>query len=75
MGKRQIRIFEDDIAAKLPEIQKQELNFVLKNNLTLRGTIYKYDQTKVYFKDTIHRKHAIDKSAIAEIILDHTTSH
>ncbi|EAY28571.1 hypothetical protein [Microscilla marina] len=73
MGKRQIRIFESDIDPKLPELVQKELNLILKNNLTLRGTIYKYDESKLYLKDTIHRKHVIDKSAVAEIIIDHTT--
>lgn len=73
MGKRQIRIFEKDIEAKLQDLVQKELNLILKNDLTLRGEIYSYDQSHVYLKDTIRRKHVIEKSAIAEIIIDHTT--
>jgi len=73
MGKRQIRIFEQDIAAQLPQLADKELSLVLKNDLTLKGKIYKFDQSQVFFKDTIRRKHVIEQNTIAEIIVDHTT--
>ncbi len=75
MGKRQIRIFEQDIAAQLPQVSGKELSLVLKNDLTLKGKIYKFDGSQVFFKDTIHRKHVIEQTTIAEIILDNTTSY
>lgn len=75
MGKRQIRIFEQDIAAQLPQVSGKELSLVLKNDLTLKGKIYKFDESQVFFKDTIHRKHVIKQTTIAEIILDNTTSY
>lgn len=73
MGKRQIRIFEEEIEAKLQDLVQKELNLILKNDLTFHGEIYNYDQSHVYLQDTIRRKHVIEKSAIAEIIIDHTT--
>lgn len=75
MGKRQIRIFENEVATKLPGLTKNELTLVLKNDLTLKGKIYKFDQSQVFFRDTIRRKHVIELSTIAEIIVDHTTSY
>ena len=75
MGKRQIRIFEKDVATKLPELKKKELTLVFKNDLTLKGEIYKFDQSQVFFRDTIRRKHVIELSTIAEIIVDHTTNY
>ncbi|HAS43604.1 MAG TPA: hypothetical protein DCS93_24200 [Microscillaceae bacterium] len=75
MGKRQIRIFEQDIAAQLPQLADKELSLVLKNDLTLKGKIYKFDQSQVFFKDTIRRKHVIEQNTIAEIIVDHTTDY
>lgn len=73
MGKRQIRIFESEIEAKLPGLVQKELTLILKNDLTFRGKIYEYNQSDLLLRDTIRRKHVIAKSAIAEIIVDHTT--
>ncbi|OJJ16591.1 hypothetical protein BKI52_32260 [marine bacterium AO1-C] len=75
MGKRQIRIFEQDIATQLPQLSDKELSLVLKNDLTLKGKIYKFNQSQVFFKDTIHRKHVIEQTTIAEIIVDHVTNY
>jgi len=75
MGKRQIRIFEQDIAAQLPQLADKELSLVLKNDLTLKGKIYKFDQSQVFFKDTIRRKHVIEQNTIAEIIVDHVSNY
>jgi sRNA-binding regulator protein Hfq len=70
MGKRQIRIFEEQIIEKLPTFLQREMNLILKNGVTLHGKIETFDNTKIKFKDSIHRKHFIPLMDIEEIVLD-----
>ncbi|NJO00511.1 MAG: hypothetical protein HC880_01440 [Bacteroidia bacterium] len=46
MGKRQIRIFNQQIADKLAILLDQEINMILKNNVTLHGKIIIVDKEK-----------------------------
>jgi hypothetical protein len=75
MGKRQIRVFENELSEKMPSLLNIELNIVLKNDTTLRGKILKHQNQKIQFKDTISRLHSLKTIDIAEIILDKTTDY
>lgn len=70
MGKRQIRIFENEFSEKLSSLLNQELNLVLKNNVTLHGKILNISEQKILLKDAILRKHIIEIKQIAEIVVD-----
>jgi hypothetical protein len=75
MGKRQIRIYEFELAEKLPNLLNIELNLVLKNDMTLHGKIIRVQNQKIQFKDSILRLHWLKTLEIAEIILDKTTEY
>lgn len=70
MGKRQKRIFAEELNAHLPKILAKELNIILKNDVTLHGKIIDEQGDKLRFSDMLHKKYFLQKAEIAEIIID-----
>lgn len=70
MGKRQIRIFEEEFRQNLPTLLQIEINIILKNDITLHGKIIHQDSSKILFRDSINRTHHLLIDDITEIILD-----
>lgn len=70
MGKRQKRIFAQDLKEKMTDLLNLELNLILKNDVTLHGKIIKLENQDVTFQDFVNRKHSFKIEEIAEIILD-----
>lgn len=75
MGKRQVRLSSEHLATKLPSLLNQELNMILKNDVTLHGKILRIQSDMVIFKDSILRKHQIPFHSIAEIIIDKQSNY
>lgn len=70
MGKRQARIFAKDIPIKLLELVHKEVNILLKNGTVFHGIINNTASSAIHLTDMLGRKHIVEISLIAEIILD-----
>ncbi len=75
MGKRQIRIFSDQIPEKITSLLDVEINMILKNDVTLHGKILESQAKQILFRDSIRRKHRIKLEEIAEIIVDQPSQY
>jgi sRNA-binding regulator protein Hfq len=70
MGKRLIRIFQNQIAQQLPVLVGEELNVILKNGVTLHGRINRFDSSTLLLKDLLGRPHTIRLADVEEVVLD-----
>lgn len=75
MGKRLIRIFPPFTQEQLQSLKESEVNLVLKNNSTYHGKILKIEEVKLYFRDSIRRKHQFLLEELAEIITDKRSTY
>lgn len=75
MGKRLIRIFQNQIAQQLPGLVGEEMNVILKNGVTLHGRIYRFDSSTLFLKDLLGRPHTIRLSDMEELVLDKVASY
>lgn len=75
MGKRLIRIFQNDIPAKINTLLNVEINLVLRNNKTIHGVLKKIDKDLLTLDGVMHEKHSVKVEEITEIIYDKEASY
>lgn len=72
MGKRQLRIFQRQLASQVPALIGIDLNIILKNGITIHGKILSFEDSTLIVADAFEKKHAIKIETIEEVILDYT---
>lgn len=71
MGKRQKRIFRNDIKNHLQELLlRQTVQVVLRNKVVMNGNITRLTEEELHLKDHRFGKHTVPVSEIEEIIYD-----
>ncbi len=75
MGKRQVRLDAEQLSEKNSLVLNQEVNVILKNDVTLHGRIVKFKGTALLFRDLRAKKHWILLSHISEVIYDHRSDY
>jgi hypothetical protein len=75
MGKRLQRYFSKDIPAALPLLAGKSASLVLRNGVSMFGTVLRKEGEKLLFEDKIPRLHYIDLDYIYEIVVDSEASH
>lgn len=71
MGKRQERIFRNDIKHHMQELLvRQTVQVVLRNKVVINGAIIKLTEEEIHLKDHRFGKHKMAISEIEEIIYD-----
>ena len=71
MGKRQVRIFKEDLEKKLPELLQQPVvQVVLSTKVVLTGTLSDKGEGILQLKDFRAGKHNFTTGQVEEIIYD-----
>ena len=73
MGKRQTRIFADNIAEKAGLLTGREANLTLRNGATLHGVILTVTGHKLQLRDMRLKSHVLLLEDITEVIVDQVT--
>ena len=70
MGKRQVRIFQKDLAGKAPEIAGREVQVILSDNRVFHGTLNEFSNVSLCIKDYRQRLHTFGLGEIQELVYD-----
>lgn len=70
MGKRQKRIFPNQIAQSLAEIINKEVNIVLKSGKTIASIVKTMNNNQMVVQDHFLQKHNVRLEEIEEIVID-----
>ena len=71
MGKRQIRIFRNDLEQHLPELlQQASVQVVLRSKVVFHGVLTSLGESKLQLEDFRFGKHAFLPDEVEEIIYD-----
>ena len=71
MGKRQVRIFRNDLEKHFPELLQQPVvQVVLRNRVVLAGSLSSISSGKIELKDFRFNKHEFSKDEVEVIIYD-----
>ncbi|MDJ1466646.1 hypothetical protein QNI19_06840 [Cytophagaceae bacterium DM2B3-1] len=73
MGKRQKRIFQQDLVNQSTLLTGKEANVTLHNQSTFHGHILEITPENLKFQDMRLKKHFLSIKDIAEVIVDATT--
>jgi len=75
MGKRQTRIFANEILATKTQLQGQEVCVVFKSGKTVAGVWKSSQNNRVLLTDHFLQKHYVDIEEIEEIVIDFVATH
>ena len=70
MGKRQVRIFQQDLAGKAPEIAGREVQLIVCDNRVFHGTLNEFSDVSLCIKDYRQRLHTFGLGEIQELVYD-----
>ena len=71
MGKRQVRIFRNDLEQRLPELLLQpRVQVVLRSKVVLAGSLASMDSGKLQLVDFRSGRHAFALEQVEEVIYD-----
>lgn len=70
MPKRLQRLFPPDFAARLSDLEGQEIHVVRRDGVTLRGNLVSHDGTALELRDALRRRHTVRLDAVEEILRD-----
>ncbi len=70
MGKRQVRIFQKNLAGKGPEIGGREVHIILSDNRVFHGTVNEFSDVSLCIKDYRQRLHTFGLGEIQELVYD-----
>ena len=70
MGKRQVRIFQKNLAEKAPEIAGREVHIILSDNRVFHGTLNEFSDVSLCIKDYRQRLHTFGLGEIQELVYD-----
>ncbi|MEJ8803001.1 hypothetical protein [Pontibacter sp. H249] len=76
MGKRQVRIFRNDLQEHLSELLQQPVvQVVLRNKVVLAGSLSSINADKLQLKDFRFNKHEFNLDEVEEVIYDIEASY
>jgi hypothetical protein len=70
MGKRQVRIFRQDLALRLPETLHREVHLILTGNRVFKGTVSGFSDVSLCILDGRRREHNLPMAEIEELVYD-----
>ena len=70
MGKRQVRIFQKNLAEKASVIAGREVHIILSDNRVFHGTLNEFSDVSLYIKDFRQRLHTFGLGEIQELVYD-----
>lgn len=70
MGKRQVRIFQQNLAPKLPELLNREVQIILSGNQVYRGVVNGFSDVSLYMKDSRRNLYTFLLANVEELVYD-----
>jgi hypothetical protein len=70
MGKRQVRIFQQNLVMKLPELLNREVQIILLENRVFRGVVNEFSDVSLCIKDSRRNNHTFRLADIEELVYD-----
>ena len=70
MGKRQVRIFQQSLASKLPELLSREVQIILSGNQVFRGVVNGFSDVSLCIKDSRRNIQTFRLAEIEELVYD-----
>lgn len=70
MPKRLQRLFPNDFASGLSELEGLEIHVVGRDGVTLRGNLVSHDGTTLKLRDALRRRHTVRLEEVEEILRD-----
>ena len=70
MGKRQVRIFQKNLAGKGAEITGLEVHIILSDNRVFHGTLNEFSDVSLCIIDYRQRLHTFGLGEIQELVYD-----
>ena len=70
MGKRQVRIFQKNLAGKGSEITGREVHIILSDNRVFHGTLNEFSDVSLCIIDYRQRLHTFGLGEIQELVYD-----
>ena len=70
MGKRQVRVFQKNLAEKKAEIGNREVQIILSDNRVFHGVVNEFSDVSLCIKDYRQRLHTFGLGEIQELVYD-----
>ena len=70
MGKRQVRIFQKELAGRRAELAGKEVHLILTDNRVFRGTVNEFSDVSLCITDFRRRLHKFRPEEIQELVYD-----
>ena len=70
MGKRQVRVFQKNLAEKAPDITGREVQIILCDNRVFHGTLNEFSDVSLCIIDYRQRLHTFGLGEIQELVYD-----